>query len=114
LFQGDDASETLASVIKDEPDWERLPRQVRPLVRSCLNRDPKQRLQAIGDWSLLLEEQAPPVKARGIKLPWMVAGGLAALGIALWALWPMPELADRLWRGWMSIWARMFRCPLPA
>src|ERR1035438_9866907 len=48
LFQGDDASETLASVIKDEPKWERVPPQVRRLLRSCLTRDPKQRLQAIG------------------------------------------------------------------
>jgi len=96
LFQGDDASETLASVIKDEPDWERLPPQVRRLVRSCLKRDPKQRLQAIGDWSLLLEDQPPPGRARGITLPWMVAGGLAAaLGIALWALWRVAEPADR-------------------
>jgi len=96
LFQGDDAAETLASVIKDEPKWERLPPQVRRLVRSCLKKDPKQRLQAIGDWSLLLEEeQAPPAKARATSVPWIAAGVLAgALGIALWALWRSPKPVD--------------------
>ena len=95
LFQGDDASETLASVIKDEPNWERLPPQVRRLVRSCLKRDPKQRLQAIGDWSLLLEEQAPPLKVRG-TMPWIVAGVLSvSLGVALWAPWRSERPADR-------------------
>jgi serine/threonine protein kinase len=49
LFQGDDATETLALVIKDEPKWERVPAKVQRLVRSCLKKDPK-RLQAIGDW----------------------------------------------------------------
>jgi serine/threonine-protein kinase len=96
LFQGDDATETLASVIKDEPKWERLPPQVRRLVRSCLKKDPKQRLQAIGDWSLLLEEQAPPPKARDAKAPWIMAGALAiALGIALWAPWRSGRPLDR-------------------
>src|ERR1035438_10442693 len=45
LFQGDDATETLALVIKDEPKWERVPAKVQRLVRSCLKKDPK-RLQA--------------------------------------------------------------------
>src|ERR1039458_10902309 len=49
LFQGDEATETLAVVIKDEPKWERGPAKVQTLVRSCLKKDPK-RLQAIGDW----------------------------------------------------------------
>jgi serine/threonine-protein kinase len=96
LFQGDDASETLASVIKDEPKWERVPPQVRRLLRSCLTRDPKQRLQAIGDWRLLLEEQAPPATARDAKVPWITAGVLAvALGIALWAPWRSERPVDR-------------------
>ena len=59
LFKGDDLSETLASVIKDEPKLERVPAKVQRLLRSCLEKDPKQRLQAIGDWSLLLEKSRP-------------------------------------------------------
>ena len=96
LFKGDDLSETLASVIKDEPELERVPSKVHRLVRSCLKKDPKQRLQAVGDWSLLLEDQALPAKACGTKLPWIAAGVLAAaLGIALWALWHGEKPVDR-------------------
>jgi hypothetical protein len=63
---------TLASVIEDEPKWERVPAKVQRLVRSCLKKDPKQRLQAIGDWGLLLDEEpAPPAKARATKVPWI-------------------------------------------
>jgi hypothetical protein len=97
LFKGDDLSETLASVIKDEPKLERVPAKVQRLLRSCLKKDPKQRLQAIGDWSLLLEEkpagQRPTPQG---KAPWIAAGVLAvALGIALWMVWHPEQPVDR-------------------
>ena len=63
LFKGEDLADTLASVIKEEPKLERVPAKVQRLLRSCLEKDPKQRLQAIGDWRLLLEESAGPVAA---------------------------------------------------
>ena len=95
LFQGDDASETLASVIKDEPKWERVPPRVQRVVRTCLKKDPKQRLQAIGDWPLLLEEHAPPATARHAKVPWITAGvlGLALAG-ASWVAWRATRPVD--------------------
>ena len=97
LFRGDDLSETLASVIKDEPKLERLPAKVQRLLRSCLEKDPKQRLQAIGDWRLLLEDQPhPTVKPGAAKLPWIAAGVLAvALCVALWAPWRSEQPLDR-------------------
>ena len=96
LFGGEDFSETLASVIKEEPRLDRVPVKVQRLVRSCLKKDPKQRLQAIGDWGFLLEEQAPPARARNSTLPWIAAGVLAvALGAALGAAWRSPQPADR-------------------
>jgi serine/threonine-protein kinase len=96
LFRGEDLSETLASVIKDEPKLERVPSKVQRLVRSCLKKDPKQRLQAIGDWSLLLEDQAQPAKAQGTKLPWVVAA-LAIIGatVALWVPWRSEQQVGR-------------------
>lgn len=39
--------------------------QVRRLLRACLEKDPKQRLQSIGDWRLLLDE--PPAAAAGVS-----------------------------------------------
>jgi serine/threonine protein kinase len=61
LFKGEDLSDTLASVIKEQPRLDRVPAKVQRLLRSCLEKDPKQRLQAIGDWRLLLEEPTAPV-----------------------------------------------------
>jgi len=59
-FPGEDASETLASVIKEQPDWNLLPvgtpLRVRELLRRCLAKVPQQRLQAIGDARLEIEE----------------------------------------------------------
>jgi Tol biopolymer transport system component len=47
-FAGEDASETLAAVIKDDPDWGALPNEtpasIRRLLRRCLAKDPKRRL----------------------------------------------------------------------
>src|SRR5262249_31964572 len=60
LFQGETVSDTLAAVLKQEPDLMRVPAKVRRLLQACLQKDPKQRLQAIGDWRLMLEETAQP------------------------------------------------------
>ena len=47
-FAGEDTSETLAAVIKDDPDWGALPNEtppsIRRLLRRCLTKDPKGRL----------------------------------------------------------------------
>jgi eukaryotic-like serine/threonine-protein kinase len=59
-FDGETISETLASVIKDEPDWMALtpavPPRIRALLKRCLTKDMKQRLQAIGDARITIEE----------------------------------------------------------
>src|SRR6202051_1161294 len=49
LFQGEDLTETLASVVKDEPRLEEAPASVRRLLKKCLEKDPKKRLRDIGD-----------------------------------------------------------------
>jgi len=52
-FDGDDISTTLAAVLKTDPDWCALPpgspSSLRRLLGRCLRKDPKDRLQAIGD-----------------------------------------------------------------
>ena len=60
LFEGETVSHVLASVLKDEVDLEALPTdtppRLRELIARCLKKKPKQRLQAIGDARILLEE----------------------------------------------------------
>ena len=53
-FQGETISDTLAAELKEEPDLTRVPARTRRMLHACLQKDPKQRLQAIGDWQLAL------------------------------------------------------------
>jgi Protein kinase domain len=59
-FAGDSVTDILASVVKLEPDWSALPPStppnVRALLRRCLTKDWKQRLQAIGEARIVLEQ----------------------------------------------------------
>jgi eukaryotic-like serine/threonine-protein kinase len=55
LFEGEDVGHTLARVIRDEPDLSGAPAQVVPLLKRCLEKDPKKRLRDIGDMELLLD-----------------------------------------------------------
>jgi serine/threonine-protein kinase len=59
-FGGETISDSLASVLKSEPDWKAVPKEVpgplNRLLRACLQKDPKRRLQAIGDARVVLEE----------------------------------------------------------
>src|SRR5713226_6516614 len=55
LFTGEDIGEILAKVIRDEPDLASVPAQVRPLLRACLEKEPKSRLRDAGDAFRLLE-----------------------------------------------------------
>ena len=52
-FAGSGVSEVLAEVLKGNPDWTALPNDTPPLVRRllrrCLDKNPKERLQHVGD-----------------------------------------------------------------
>ena len=60
LFSGENVSEVLASVIREEPGWEHLPegtpRSATRLLRRCLRKKARERLQDIGDARLEIEE----------------------------------------------------------
>ena len=89
-FGRDVLSDTLAAVLKDEPDLNRVPAPARSLVQRCLEKDPKRRLRDIGDAMPLLEAVPPVGVAPRVHRRWMwVAAAVAAiciigaLGIAL-------------------------------
>jgi serine/threonine-protein kinase len=57
-FAGEDVSDTLATVLRGEPDWRALPTDATHLtsvLQRCLDKDPKQRLRDIADVKLLLK-----------------------------------------------------------
>jgi serine/threonine protein kinase/Tol biopolymer transport system component len=59
-FEGETISDTLAAVIRAEPDFAALPASTPPLIREllrrCLQKDPRQRLQAIGEARITIDE----------------------------------------------------------
>ena len=59
-FEGDTLSDTLAHVLKGEPDWEALPREIpsalKFLLRRCFQKNPKQRLHDVADARIVIEE----------------------------------------------------------
>ena len=83
LFAGEDASITLAAVLKDEPDWRAVsgsvPWRLAELLRRCLERDPRQRLRDIGDARIALQRIAAD-PADGTTGP--TSGAAAAAGSA--------------------------------
>jgi len=92
LFGGEDTSEILASVIKDQPDWAPVPGRFRRVLEKCLERDPQRRLRDISGVPLLLELEAGhvlPSAAPGLGRSGRVAVGLGvlALVVASLALW---------------------------
>jgi Tol biopolymer transport system component len=98
-FRGDSVTDTLAAVLKTEPDWAQLPaatpQQVRVLLRRCLQKDARQRLQAMGDARISLDEviagapdpavtgTLPVVPMWRLALPWAIAGAAIMVVLAL-------------------------------
>ena len=60
MFAGESVTDSLAAVLKTDPDWSALqpgtPLAIRRLLRSCLERDRRHRLQAIGDARVIIED----------------------------------------------------------
>jgi eukaryotic-like serine/threonine-protein kinase len=97
LFEGEDLTETLASVVKERPDLSAVPAPVRRLIERCLEKDPKKRLRDIGDAWLELGSPGDFVTAPGptrpSRWPWIVAAVFAAAAVAAW-LRPQPAGRD--------------------
>jgi serine/threonine protein kinase/Tol biopolymer transport system component len=102
-FGGDSVSDTLVSLLERDPDWSALPADTPPaihqLLRRCLQKDKRQRLQDIGDARIELREclsgtsmswsgtsfapAAPARPARPSRSRWNWAVVGTAAGIAL-------------------------------
>lgn len=81
-FKAETVSETLATVLMNEPDWSQLPEstppRLRALLRRCLNKDPKQRLRDIGEARIAIEEILSGPEPEGIPATPLAEGPGAA------------------------------------
>jgi Tol biopolymer transport system component len=111
LFIGGNASDLIAAVLTQDPDFTRLapdtPPSVRRVLRRCLERDPRRRLRDIGDARLELEASyaepttvsvaaAPP----GRRTRWLLTGLTSALILSL--------------AGAAALWSARPAAPVPA
>jgi Tol biopolymer transport system component len=100
LFEGPTVSDTLAAVLRADPDWIRLPADtpvaIRRVLRRCLEKDPKRRARDIGDVRLEIDEalnapiaerSAAAVTALAVpaRLPRAWVGAALALGLTIGA-----------------------------
>jgi eukaryotic-like serine/threonine-protein kinase len=111
-FDGELISDVLASVLKTDPNWQALPVEtptaLARLLRRCLEKYPRRRLQAIGEARVQIEDLlsgAPevagaPAPLRALPrwrraLPWSLTGMVVAALMLVLALWPRwrPEAA---------------------
>jgi serine/threonine-protein kinase len=104
-FPGDTISDTLAGVLRAEPDWKDLPpqtpRTIRALLERCVDKNPRTRLRDIGEARIAIEryladpaagapavaESSPAARSASRMgwLPWTLA--VLALVSGAWALW---------------------------
>jgi serine/threonine protein kinase/Tol biopolymer transport system component len=70
LFKGDETTDVLAAVLRQDVDWTQLPPEVSPavrrLLRRCLEKDPRKRLSSIADARLELDEPDTDVARTGV------------------------------------------------
>ena len=102
-FSRNTTAETLAHVLTSQPDYGRLPpgtpAAIERLIRRCLDKDPKRRLQHVGDARIELEDAiaarssgsvasaAPVPTGRSQSKVWMSLGAVALVALAAFGGW---------------------------
>jgi Tol biopolymer transport system component len=103
-FSGATITDTLASVMRSEPDWRALPTDtpaaVRLLLRRCLEKDPDRRLHDIADARLEIDDASsgareaaatPPLaRKRSVLKAGLVLAAVILAALAGWVLRPVP------------------------
>ena len=92
-FAGSSVSAILAAVIRDEPDWTRLPIRLHPnvqrLLQRCLDKDPRTRWRDIGDVRIEIERTQRDDKEPHVQSPmsrhaaWKPTAVVAAVSLAI-------------------------------
>jgi Tol biopolymer transport system component len=116
-FDGEDVGDTLANVLKIDPDWSAVPPEIAPAIRtllqSCLTKDRRRRVADISTALFVLEKgsslappagrvSTAPLSPRPLwrrvvtSAAWLIAG-LIVSGAGVWfAMRPVPSRVSRL------------------
>jgi Tol biopolymer transport system component len=101
-FEGESTVDILGAVINKEPDWSHVPQRAAKLLHSCLQKDRRTRLAAIGDARLLLEEsiavEQPAVsqgKSTRVAWPAIAAVLLLGAGVSTYQWWRATRPIER-------------------
>jgi serine/threonine-protein kinase len=87
-FHGATVTETIAAILRGQPDWDSLPAgtpgNVRAVLRRCLQKDPRLRMQAIADARIELGEPITDLSEaatapRRLSLAWLASGAAIVL-----------------------------------
>ena len=108
-FEGETITETLASVLKSEPDWEKLPGdtpgRIKELLEDCLQKDPHDRLHDIANVRIQIKKalsepatvspNGPTIATQPAPVRRIFTLGLVALsgvivGVVIWSLMRPP------------------------
>ena len=101
LFEGETSAHTLANVMAREFDLNEIAPKLRPLLRRCLKRDPRERLRDIGDARLMLDEpdDGPGVEPAPRWLPLIATAFVVVCATAATMWWfrakPVDTVAAR-------------------
>ena len=83
-FAGDDVGDTLAAVLRAEPDWSLLPKEtdfpVRTLLRGCLEKDARLRIGSLSAVLFVLRHQTPGA-TKEIPVGHPVSGDMRRVGL---------------------------------
>ncbi|HEX9724191.1 MAG TPA: protein kinase, partial [Vicinamibacteria bacterium] len=110
-FAGEDVSDVLAAVIRAEPDWSALPKDLAPrleaLLQRCLRKDRKLRRRDIGDVGLEIQEILANSGSGKTAAP-----GVALERTSLWRAVVLTAMASALITG-VTVWSVRPPGPLP-
>ena len=93
-FEGGNASQIMASVLRDEPDWavleSRAPAELASLLRRCLHKEPRDRFRDIADIRMALQDVAEgppalllPPRGRRRHRTWLLSALALAVGLVV-------------------------------
>ena len=106
-FAGENMSDTVAAVLRSEPDWRALPPEtpsrIRVLLKRCLQKDSRQRLHDVADARIEIDDRdadatpaaVSPRQTLRHRVAWVVPGVVSGVALAsvLWWVGTRPSRA---------------------